>query len=191
MPASSNGKVRIIGGKWKRSSVLVLDAKGLRPTGNRQRETLFNWLSHLLGSFSEKRALDMFGGSGVLSLEFLSREGKSATLFDTNRNACAQIRSTAQKIGADNLEVYCADSLSNHYSRDDKFDVIFIDPPFSLNLQEQALNKAVKLLSADGLIYVESPEEISNQMLNKYALHAVRRLKAGTSNMLLAELNEE
>ena len=58
-------------------------------------------------------------------------------------------------------------------------------------MQEQALNKAVKLLSADGLIYVESPEEISNQMLNKYALHAVRRLKAGASNMLLAELNEE
>lgn len=75
MPASNSGKVRIIGGRWKRTNIPVLNADGLRPTGDRQRETLFNWLSFLLGGFEGRSALDMFGGSGALSFEFLSRDG--------------------------------------------------------------------------------------------------------------------
>ena len=84
MPGNCSGKVRIIGGKWKRTPLPVLDAKGLRPTGDRQRETLFNWLGHLFETFEERTSLDMFGGSGALSFEFLSRGGtlkNSARLY--------------------------------------------------------------------------------------------------------------
>ena len=87
MPASNSGKVRIIGGRWKRTNIPVLNADGLRPTGDRQRETLFNWLSFLLGGFEGRSALDMFGGSGALSFEFLSRDGSRAVLCETNRRA--------------------------------------------------------------------------------------------------------
>lgn len=68
MPTTNSGKVRIIGGQWKRTNIPVLNADGLRPTGDRQRETLFNWLSFLLGDFEGRSALDMFGGSGACHL---------------------------------------------------------------------------------------------------------------------------
>lgn len=189
MPGNCSGKVRIIGGKWKRTPLLVLDAKGLRPTGDRQRETLFNWLGHLFETFEERTSLDMFGGSGALSFEFLSRGGKSADVYEINRSACAQIKKNAEKLNAP-LHVHCADSLTIT-SAGKQYDVIFIDPPFALKLQMHALKAASGLIKPDGLIYVESPEEISDASLSEIGLQAVRRLKSGASTLLLARQTEQ
>ena len=162
MPASNSGKVRIIGGRWKRTNIPVLNADGLRPTGDRQRETLFNWLSFLLGGFEGRSALDMFGGSGALSFEFLSRDGSRAVLCETNRRAAQFIEQTAEKLHAEGLTVIVGNALTD----------------------------CVPMLASEGLVYVESPQEISDEVLTSLSLSAIRRLKAGTSHMLLAQKSE-
>ena len=181
MPASNSGKVRIIGGRWKRTNIPVLNADGLRPTGDRQRETLFNWLSFLLGGFEGRSALDMFGGSGALSFEFLSRDGSRAVLCETNRRAAQFIEQTAEKLHAEGLTVIVGFA---------PYDLAFIDPPFAADLQLKALKRCVPMLASEGLVYVESPQEISDEVLTSLSLSAIRRLKAGTSHMLLAQKSE-
>lgn len=188
MPDKSNGKVRIIGGLWKRTPIPVLNAKGLRPTGDRQRETLFNWLEFLCGGLQGLNALDMFGGSGALSLEFLSRGGRDCVLFETNRAAARAVTGIAEKLSAQNLSVLPTNSLcSPLLGERGPYDVVFIDPPFAENLQLHALRVCLPHLSPQGLVYVESPEEIKEDTLSEYALKAVRRAKSGASYMLLAQ----
>ena len=182
MPATNSGKVRIIGGQWKRTNIPVLNADGLRPTGDRQRETLFNWLSFLLGDFEGRSALDMFGGSGALSFEFLSRGGRRAAQF---------IKQTAEKLDAEGLTIIVGNSLTDpRVSELSPYDLAFIDPPFAADLQLKALKRCVPMLASDGLIYVESPQEISDEILTSLSLTAARRLKAGASRMLLAQKTE-
>ena len=191
MPASNSGKVRIIGGCWKRTNIPVLNADGLRPTGDRQRETLFNWLTFLLGGFEGRSALDMFGGSGALSFEFLSRGGSRAVLCETNRRAAQFIEQTAEKLNAEGLKVIVGNSLTDVRITDSApYDLVFIDPPFAAELQFKALKRCAPMLASDALVYVESPQEISNEMLASLSLSAVRCLKAGASYMLLAQKTE-
>lgn len=186
MAKGTRGQVRIIAGQWKRTPLPVLDAAGLRPTGDRQREMIFSWLTHLAGSFEGKKALDMFAGSGALSFEFLSRGGASALLFETNRRAAAAISETIQKLGAKARVLTKSSLAAGAVSDSDVFDLIFIDPPFAENLHEAALKKAVSVLSPEGLIYVESPSELSDEFLNSLNLQALRRAKTGASCLLLA-----
>lgn len=187
------GKIRIIGGLWKRTPLPVLDSEGLRPTGDRQRETIFNWLNHLFdGEFSDKRSLDMFAGTGALSFEMASRGAENAVILEKNRVAAKLIEQSKEKLNADNIHVFCGDSLKD--SRAEEFgpyDVVFIDPPFALNLQEKAIKKAVPLLNSSGLIYVESPTEISDEFLDSFGLTAVKRSKGGASHLLLAQKTED
>ena len=191
MPASNSGKVRIIGGRWKRTNIPVLNADGLRPTGDRQRETLFNWLSFLLGGFEGRSALDMFGGSGALSFEFLSRDGSRAVLCETNRRAAQFIEQTAEKLHAEGLTVIVGNALTDVRIADfAPYDLAFIDPPFAADLQLKALKRCVPMLASEGLVFVESPQEISDEVLTSLSLSAIRRLKAGTSHMLLAQKSE-
>lgn len=191
MPDKSNGKVRIIGGLWKRTPIPVLNAKGLRPTGDRQRETLFNWLDFLFDGLQGLKALDMFGGSGALSLEFLSRGGASCVLFETNRAAARSVKAVADKLNAHHLTVVLGTSLSVSKLADfGPYDLVFIDPPFADNLQLEAMRACIPNLSAGGLIYVESPEEIKDEALSEMSLTAVRRTKSGASHMLLAQKKE-
>ncbi len=179
MPATNSGKVRIIGGQWKRTNIPVLNADGLRPTGDRQRETLFNWLSFLLG------------GSGALSFEFLSRGGSRAVLCEMNRRAAQFIKQTAEKLDAEGLTIIVGNSLTDpRVSELSPYDLAFIDPPFAADLQLKALKRCVPMLASDGLIYVESPQEISDEILTSLSLTAARRLKAGASRMLLAQKTE-
>ena len=178
MPATNSGKVRIIGGQWKRTNIPVLNADGLRPTGDRQRETLFNWLSFLLGDFEGRSALDMFGGSGAL-------------LCEMNRRAAQFIKQTAEKLDAEGLTIIVGNSLTDpRVSELSPYDLAFIDPPFAADLQLKALKRCVQMLASDGLIYVESPQEISDEILTYLSLTAARRLKAGASRMLLAQKTE-
>ena len=186
------GKIRIIGGLWKRTPLPVLDSEGLRPTGDRQRETIFNWLNHLFGGeFSDKRSRDMFAGTGALSFEMASRGAENAVLLEKNRAAAKLIEQSKEKLNADNIHVFCDDSLKDSKAEEfGPYDIIFIDPPFALNLQEKAIQKAVPLLNFSGLIYVESPTEISDDFLDSFGLTAVKRSKGGASHLLLAQKTE-
>lgn len=191
MSGKRSGKVRIIAGKFKRTLIEVLDVVGLRPTGDRQRETIFNWLNFLMDSFEGKSALDMFSGTGAMALEFLSRGGSCALAFEKNRLAASKIRQVAEKLQA-NLKVFAEDCLkSKHIADMAPYDVVFIDPPFAMNLQQQAIAACAGLLSQDGLVYVESPEEIKEDILAQFNMSAVRRSKGGASFMLLAQKRRE
>ncbi len=186
---SEKGKIRIIGGKWRRTPLTVLDSDGLRPTGDRQRETLFNWLDHLLGGFDGKRALDLFAGTGALSFEWISRGGELSVLFEKNRKTAGAIKTTIEKLGAsESMVLIMGDSFSGARALEGKiFDVVFIDPPFALGLQLKAMKFALRHLAPEGLIYTESPAEITDGALVELKLEAVKRLKAGNSHLLLAK----
>lgn len=186
MAKTQSGKIRIIGGLWKRSTLSVADANGLRPTADRARETLFNWLYTLLGSLDGMRSLDLFAGTGVLSFEFLSRGGASALAFEKNRAAAKLITQTAQKLSA-NIEVKAQDCFSFSADPEDKFDLVFIDPPFAEKLQEKSLLFVKPLLSEHALVYVESADILGDEALKKLGYEALRRSKIGASHLLLAK----
>jgi len=150
------GTVRIIGGKWRGTRVPVTDLAGLRPSGDRSRETLFNWLQmHLRGS----RCIDLFAGSGVLGLEAASRGAAKVTLVEKDRLAAAGIRETARRLNAEQLDVIEADAISWLARVEPKYiDIVFIDPPFGSGLERQALDTLTThdCIKTGGLVYLET-----------------------------------
>lgn len=147
-------QVRIIGGDWKRTPLQVVDAQGLRPTPDRVRETLFNWLGQLTGAV----CLDMFAGTGALGLEAASRGARRVLLVERQAKAAAQLRAVKARLGAGAVEVAEADVLRLAAGlAPQSFDVIFIDPPFDSALLSRALPVAGLLASIAADIYVESP----------------------------------
>lgn len=158
LPASGDSRLRIIGGQWRGRKLPIPELEGLRPTGDRLRETLFNWLMpHLPGA----RCLDLFAGSGALGLEALSRGAATVTMVELQRKAAAQLRANCTTLGATNANVIEANALvwlaSYHGPR---FDVVFVDPPFAADLWQQvmrALND--KVATGRALIYVETPRD--------------------------------
>lgn len=152
-------EVRIIGGQWKRSKLPVPDAPGLRPTSDRIRETLFNWLGQTMAGW---RVLDAFAGSGALGFEAASREAAEVVLVERDAKLAAGLRASVQRLKATTMTVHTADALAWMRSAPrGGFDLILLDPPFAADLFDAALAAAVPLLAADGLIYVESPREIA------------------------------
>ncbi|MGI4855353.1 MAG: 16S rRNA (guanine(966)-N(2))-methyltransferase RsmD [Janthinobacterium lividum] len=147
-------QVRIIGGDWKRTPLQVVDAQGLRPTPDRVRETLFNWLGQLTGA----ACLDLFAGTGALGFEAASRGARRVLLVERQAKAVAQLRAVKARLSASVVEVAEADALRLAAGlAPQSFDVIFIDPPFDSGLLSRALPVAARLASAAGDIYVESP----------------------------------
>ncbi|HEY1131150.1 MAG TPA: 16S rRNA (guanine(966)-N(2))-methyltransferase RsmD [Roseateles sp.] len=153
------GEVRIIGGQWKRSKLPVPDAPGLRPTSDRVRETLFNWLGQTLAGW---HVLDAFAGSGALGFEAASREAAEVVLLERDSKLAAGLRASAQRLKATTLVVHAVDALAWMRSQPaGRFDLILLDPPFAADLFDAALAAALPLLADDGLIYVESPDGIA------------------------------
>lgn len=176
----SAGTVRIIAGKWRRTPLAVSDLEGLRPTGDRVKETLFNWLNHIFSDFSKVDGLDMFAGSGALGFELASRGAQSVTLIEKNRFAFKKLSVMCEKLHAqDTLDLHCGDSLSLLSSLNKQFDIIFIDPPFALNLHKKAINTALPFLKKGGIIYVESPREWDATVLSDLQLTVIRQSDAG------------
>jgi 16S rRNA (guanine966-N2)-methyltransferase len=187
-PSGALGKVRIVGGKYKRTPLSVLDVPGLRPTPDRVRETLFNWLA---GFTEGSRCLDLFAGTGALGLEAASRGAREVLLIESNKAAALQIADTLKRLKQPEnvqLKVVTAETfvsrfLDNGDKTDDvSFDLIFLDPPFGKNLLAKLWPELPKLLSAKGKVYVESEEPIEAllQQLNVEALwHIERAAKAG------------
>ncbi len=136
----------------------VLDLPGLRPTGDRVRETLFNWLGPNMPGV---KALDLFAGSGALGLEALSRDAEAAVFVDRSHAAIEHIKqSTASWPGIERARWVCADAMDWLSKPSEKFDLVFIDPPFDEGLQGQALKLLVEgqWLYSGGLVYLESPK---------------------------------
>ncbi len=146
-------KIRIIGGHWRGRKLSVGERQGLRPTGDRMRETLFNWLAPYI---SGARCLDAFAGTGALGFEALSR-GANTTLFvEQDKTTARQLDRNIAILDAE-ARVACADFMQWHSQ--DPFDLVFVDPPFRQNLWQPAVEHITShlYLPAGGLIYLESP----------------------------------
>lgn len=155
--SSRPGQVRIIGGAWRGRRLSVAPSEGLRPTPDRVRETLFNWLQPVIAG---ARCLDLFAGTGVLGLECLSRGGSEAVLVEKDAQAARVLSENVLRLQARTARVVEADALAYLEGTPTAFDLVFLDPPF----QSAHIEKAAGLLRArgwirpGGLIYIEAPK---------------------------------
>ncbi len=145
--------LRIIGGLWRSRIIEFPDVTGLRPTPDRVRETVFNWLGRDLAGLA---CLDLFAGSGALGFEALSRGAASVVMVEKHPAALRALKENAQKLHAENLTVVRGDALEFARSARSGFDVVFIDPPYGLGLQAAALAAVRGLLTEGGRVYVEN-----------------------------------
>lgn len=152
------GEIRIIGGQWKRSRLPVPDLPGLRPTSDRVRETLFNWLGQTLTGW---RVLDAFAGSGALGFEAASRGAAAVVMIEREATLVDGLRALQKRLQASAVSIHRANALNWMTACADRFDLILLDPPFADELFDRALAAAVPLLAPNGLLYVESPREIA------------------------------
>ncbi len=160
-PSSSSrpaGQIRIIGGQWRGRKLPVPDSPGLRPTTDRVRETLFNWLAPVL---HDARCLDCFAGSGALGMEALSRYASHVTLLEADRQVCNQLKQNAALLKAEQAEIVNTNSLNWLAQPGNAYDVVFIDPPFRRDLLNQtlALLEEYGWLADEAWIYVEAESE--------------------------------
>lgn len=165
---TSSHQVRIIGGRWKRTPLNVITAEGLRPTPDRVRETLFNWLNHLLdGNWQNLRCLDLYAGSGALGFEAASRGAAQVTLVELNTAALRQLEQVKDKLGATQTALIRGDAMTvaaNMLARKQGFELIFLDPPFGQGILPKILPICANLLSATGLLYVEAEHALSTEL---------------------------
>lgn len=174
VPAAS-GRIRIIGGHLRNSRIDVPDRPGLRPTPERVRETLFNWLmAHVGGA----RVLDLFAGTGALGLEALSRGAAEAVFVERDAGLAAALRANLARLRQeDRARVVASDARDAVAALDGRFDLVFIDPPFAAGLWTDAAGRleASGLLSADALIYVEAPLAAAPVLPQTWKLHKQTR----------------
>ena len=145
--------VRIIGGLWRSRLIEFPGAADLRPTPDRVRETLFNWLGQDLTGME---CLDLFAGSGALGFEALSRGAASVIMVEKDPAALRALRENAHKLGATGLTVVRGDALEFAGGARSRFDIVFVDPPYRLGMQIAALGLLRGLLAEGGRVYVES-----------------------------------
>ncbi|MDM3870861.1 16S rRNA (guanine(966)-N(2))-methyltransferase RsmD [Porticoccus sp. W117] len=178
---SGGNQLRIIGGQWRGRKLSFPDLEGLRPTGDRVRETLFNWLSFELPG---AHCLDLFAGSGALGLEALSRGAAHTVLVEKNPSAARQLKNHCQVLDA-SADVEEADALCWLQSNNKTFDVVFLDPPFGKGLLEPccALLAEQNRLKPDALIYMECAIEESPMVPAQWQLH--REKQSGQVNYRL------
>ncbi|MEK7737677.1 MAG: 16S rRNA (guanine(966)-N(2))-methyltransferase RsmD [Pseudomonadota bacterium] len=148
-----SNRVRIIGGEWRSRVISFPSEAGLRPTADRVRETLFNWLGQTLEG---KACLDLFAGSGALGFEACSRGASQVKLIEHNPKVVAALRDNAQKLGATRAEIIRADGAAWLRADAGVYDVIFLDPPFQAGLLDKLLPLLPAKLSPEGCAYVES-----------------------------------
>ncbi len=160
---SNDGFIRIISGQFRGRKLPVKDVDGLRPTTDRIKETLFNWL---MQDTRDAKVLDCFAGSGGLGFEALSRFAHSATFLEMDSSAAAQLKTNAQTLNLNNADIHCADTLRylGQNPNEQQFDLVFVDPPFRQNLAQPCCDLLIKnsWLSENALIYVEVESELYN-----------------------------
>ncbi len=161
-------KVRIIGGLWKRTPLQVPDVPGLRPTPDRVRETLFNWLGQDLSGL---HCLDLFAGTGALGLEAASRGAQSVWLVETDRQALRAIAQVLDKLKADRVRLVAGDALSalsQAQSAGPRFDLVFLDPPFGQGWLDKVMPRLAPVLADGARLYVESEQALTDDEIAQW-----------------------
>ena len=170
-------EVRIIGGQWRRTRLKVLDKPGLRPTPDRVRETLFNWLGQDLTGW---RCVDAFAGTGVLGLEAASRGAAHVLLVEQDAVLVQHLQDNVTRLKADAASVQRGDAVSTLDRLPlGSVDLVFIDPPFDGPWFEPALKAATRAVPVGGWIYLEAPVQWPAEALGAWGLQCERHLKAG------------
>ncbi len=178
-PATRNApqEVRIIGGQWKRTRLAVADRPGLRPTPDRVRETLFNWLGQDLTGW---HCVDMFAGTGALGFEAASRGAARVRMYEADAALVGRIADICTKLGANAVSIERGDGLAAAARlAAASEDLVFLDPPFDAGLFERALQAAGRLVKPGGFVYLEAPVAWSDEALAPHGLRQQRHLKAG------------
>ena len=148
-------RLRIVGGLWRSRVVRFPDAAGLRPTPDRVRETLFNWLGQRLTGLA---CVDLFAGSGALGFEARSRGAARVVLVERDRIVCEQLRRSAQELDAgDGVEIVHADAIAWLGGPGERYDIAFVDPPYASGLAVPALSALEPRLKPGARVYVEAP----------------------------------
>lgn len=175
--AVQSHEVRIIGGQFKRRKLQVADKPGLRPTPDRVRETLFNWLRQDLSGW---RCLDAFAGTGALGFEAASRGAAHVLLVEQDAALVVQLKRVQAQLKADAVQVVRGDALAAlHHAPAGSLDLIFLDPPFDSDVFEAAVQAAAPALAATGFLYLEAPKRWSDEQMQALGLQLHRHLKAG------------
>lgn len=171
-----DGGVRIIGGRWRGTRLPVADLPGLRPTSDRARETLFNWLQPVLPG---ARVLDLFAGSGALALEALSRGAREAVLVERDPAAAESLRGTIERLQAgDSASVIRADAIGwLQAPLFGRFDIVFLDPPFDAGAWHAVVPALTPWLADDAWLYLESPAEAGIEPGTGWRLHRENRTR--------------
>lgn len=170
-------QVRIIGGQWKRTLLPVADRPGLRPTPDRVRETLFNWLGQDLTGW---RCADAFAGTGALGLEAASRGAADVLLVEAEGALVDQLRAVVQRLDARNVRVQRGNALSVLASQaPGSLDLVFLDPPFDAGVFDKALAAARPAVREEGYVYLEAPAHWEGEALARHGFEGVRHMKAG------------
>ena len=171
------GEIRIIGGQYKRSKLPVPDKSGLRPTPDRVRETLFNWLGQDLTGW---RCADVFAGTGVLGFEAASRGAADVLLCEQDPALVIQLKAVQTRLKAEMVRIERGDGLSAlRRLTPGSLQLVLLDPPFESNLFEPALKAAAEVISPTGLIYLEAPRAWTDEELDPLGLQLHRSGKAG------------
>jgi len=177
------GAVRIVGGRWRGSKLPVAERPGTRPTPDRVRETLFNWLGQDLSGW---RVVDAFAGSGALGLEAASRGAAEVVLLERDAALCRALQAACRRLSAQAVRIECGDAIawmaSAGRAQPAAFDLVLLDPPFDAGLLAPALAAALPLLADGGWIYVESGEPLA-ALPRGIEVH--RGLRAGVVHALL------
>ncbi|MGQ9862063.1 MAG: 16S rRNA (guanine(966)-N(2))-methyltransferase RsmD [Thiobacillaceae bacterium] len=171
--------MRIIGGVWRSRVIDFPDLPGLRPTPDRVRETLFNWLGQRLDG---RRCLDLFAGSGALGFEAASRGAAEVVMVERDARAIASLRAQAVKLGAAQVRIVAADGLDFLAGECGRFDLILLDPPFDSGQLAPALARAATRLAAGGRIYAEF-----GKRPDLTGWRVLREGRAGSSHFCLLE----
>ncbi len=182
------GKLRIIAGKWRSRILPVADLPGLRPTTDRVRETLFNWLQN---DIPGARCLDLFAGSGALGFEAASRGAASVLMLELQKQAVEILYDNSKTLQASNIQVLQQDAISWLKSKPaEAFDIVFLDPPFDSDYLSQAceLLETRQFLSENASIYLEMDSRQSLPPLPA-SWHLVREKKAGQVSYYLLRRN--
>ena len=175
--AQGAGEIRIIGGQWKRTRLPVPQRPGLRPTPDRVRETLFNWLGQDLTGW---RCLDAFAGTGALGLEAASRGAASVVLVEQDGELLARLQQHVQRLQARSVQVRRGDGVAAlRQCAAASLDLVLLDPPFDSALFQPALQAAAQAVGPQGWVYLEAPQAWDEAALAPLGLALYRHLRAG------------
>ena len=169
-------EIRIIGGQWRRSLLPVPDLPGLRPTPDRVRETLFNWLGQELTGWS---VLDAFAGTGVLGFEAASRGATTVQMLERETRLVAGLAASKTRLGAAAVTITQADAMAWMKRAPAQFDLVFLDPPFDANVFEAALAASLHCVVPQGWIYLEASTPFDAASLSERGLELYRHARAG------------